>query len=130
MSRVKLSYQGEIEFYMDFSKLESDSERIVAFLLFSIYNEEDSDFVVEKDDLYISAEKCGISHDEVHDILEKFEKEYFVMQDMNLIILTYDCLSGKRKADLKLGNKEDLKIDIKRIWDNVFPDVSPDSEEE
>jgi hypothetical protein len=48
------------------------------------------------------------------------------MLDMNLIILAYDSSLGKRKADLSLCKKDELKIDVRKICDIVFPDVSSD----
>ena len=127
MSRVKLEYEGKIEFLMDFSELESETEHIIAFLLFSFYEEDCGRYVVEETDLYDNAEKCGVDCDDVTHTLEKFEKKGLVEIWDNLIMLKYDKDKAKRKADLTLCMNKDL---IKKICDNVFTDVPPDSEEE
>jgi hypothetical protein len=123
MSRVKLSCHEEVEFYIDFSELESEAERIIAFLLFSFYEKDCDRYVIEESDLYDNAEKCSVDPDDVTYTLEKFEKKGYVEIWDNLIMLNYDKENAKRKADLTLCMDRDL---LEKICDNVFLDVPPD----
>jgi hypothetical protein len=120
MSRVALNMESRTEFFMDFSEIENENERAVAFILLMNYKMEidkigDWVYQVDYRTLYREAEKYGITITEVDEALDALEEKEFVCQFMTNVSLEVDDKNSTTKCEMSLGKTGEIKLGQKKV---------------
>ena len=116
MSRVQLKVESHIEFCMDFSELQDETERAVALILFMNYRLDDGVvYVVDYDTFYRETKKCGISKEGADDALDSLEDRGFVDLFSVGVLLLEDEEHSTSKSEMHLGKTGEIKLGKKKV---------------